>query len=79
MHVFPLLFNLDLIFFPSHMTTTVISPKAFKFFMNFSSLLHNKVYGGFVLSGLTIMLCKFVAVEMTSHQNSPFPFDLMPA
>ena len=28
--------------------------------------------GGFVLSGLTIILSKFVAVEMTSHQNSPF-------
>ena len=25
------------------------------------------------------MLSKFVAVEMTSHQNSPFPFESMPA
>ena len=37
------------------------------------------VYGGFVLSGLTIMLSNFVAVEMTLHQNSPFPFESMPA
>ena len=36
-------------------------------------------YGGFVLSHLTIMLSKFVAVEMTSHQNSPFSLELMPA
>ena len=33
----------------------------------------------FVLSGLTIILSKFVAVEMTSHQNSPFSLELMPA
>ena len=32
----------------------------------------------FVLSGLTIILSNFVAVEMTSHQDSPFPFDSMP-
>ena len=25
------------------------------------------------------MLSNFVAVEMTSHQNSPFPFESMPA
>ena len=35
--------------------------------------------GGFVLSGLTIILSKFVAVEMTSHQNYPFYLALMPA
>ena len=34
---------------------------------------------GFVLSGLTIMLSSFVAVEMTSHQNSPLPFESIPA
>ena len=28
---------------------------------------------------LTIILSKFVAVEMTSHQNSPFSLALMPA
>ena len=27
----------------------------------------------------SIMLSNFVAVEMTSHQNSPFPFESMPA
>ena len=37
------------------------------------------VGGGFVLSGLTIMLSSFVAVEMTSHQNSPLYFDSIPA
>ena len=37
------------------------------------------VYGGFALSGLTIMLSNFVAVEMTLHHNSPFPFESMPA
>ena len=37
------------------------------------------MYGGFVLSGLTIILSKFVAVEMTSQQNSPFSLELMPA
>ena len=35
--------------------------------------------GGFVLSGLTSMLSSFVAVEMTSHQNSPLYFDSIPA
>ena len=35
--------------------------------------------GGFVLSGLTIMLSNFVAVEMTSLQNSPLYFDSIPA
>ena len=80
MHVFPLLSSLDLIFFPSCMATTAISPKDLKSFINFASLLfNNKVYSGFVLSGLTIMLSKFVAVEMTSQQNSPFSFELMPA
>ena len=34
---------------------------------------------GFVLSGITIMLSNFVAVEMTSHQNSPLPFESIPA
>ena len=34
---------------------------------------------GFVLSGLTIILSKFVAVKVTSHQNSPFSLALMPA
>ena len=34
---------------------------------------------GFVLSVLTIMLSNFVAVEMTSHQNSPLYFDSIPA
>ena len=33
----------------------------------------------FCLSGLTIILSKFVAVEMTSHLNSPFSLALMPA
>ena len=37
------------------------------------------VNGGFVLSGLTIILSKFVAVEMTSHKNSRFSFALIPA
>ena len=37
------------------------------------------VLGGFVLSGLTIMLSTFVSVEMTSHQNSPLYFDSIPA
>ena len=33
----------------------------------------------FVLSGITIILAKFVDVEMTSHQTSPFSFALIPA
>ena len=33
----------------------------------------------FVLFGLTIMLSSYVAVEMTSHQNSPLPFESIPA
>ena len=61
------------------MAHTDISPKDLKCFMNFASLMENKVYGGFVLSGLTIILSKFVAVGMTSHQNSPFSLELMPA
>ena len=75
---FPLLSNLDLLFLPSCMATTAISPKDLRCFMYFASLLLNNVYGGFVLFGLTIILSKYVAVEMTSHQNSPFSLELMP-
>ena len=46
--------------------------------MLFESLLYNKVCSDFVLSGFTIILSKFVAVEMTSYQNSPFSLTLMP-
>ena len=60
------------------MASTDISPKDLKYFIDFASLLENKVYGGFVLSGLTIMLSKFVTVEMTSHQNSLLSLELMP-
>ena len=35
--------------------------------------------GGFVLSGIIIMLSYFIAVEMTSHQNSRFLFESIPA
>ena len=38
-----------------------------------------QVCGGFALSGLTLILSNFVAVEMTSHRNSPLPFESMPA
>ena len=76
-HVFPLSSNFDLIFLPSCMATTAISPM----FLNFLCILHlpHRTVWGFVLSGLTIMLSSFVAVEMTSHQNSPLYFDSIPA
>ena len=38
--------------------------------MYFAFLLKNTVYGGFVLSVLTMILSNLVAVEITSHQNS---------
>ena len=69
MLVIPLVSNLDLIFFPSCMATTAISPNDLRCLMYFTSLLKNSVDGGFVLSVLTIMLSRFVAVEITSHQN----------
>ena len=78
-HVFPLSSNLDLIFFPSCMAITAISPNVLKLLVYFASSPKNNVCGGFVLSGLTIMLSSFVAVEMTSHQNSPLYFDSIPA
>ena len=65
----PLVSSLDLIFFPSCMATTTISPNDLKCLMYFASLLKNNVYGGFVLSVLTIMSSNFVAVEITSHHN----------
>ena len=69
MHVCPLVSSLDLIFPPSCMATTAISPNDLRCFMYFTFLLKNNVYGGFVLSVLTMMLSNFVAVQMTSHQN----------
>ena len=69
MFVFPLVSNLDLIFFPLCMATTAISPNDLRCLMGFASLLKNNVYGDFVLSVLTMMLSNFVAVEITSHQN----------
>ena len=51
------------------MATTAISPNDLRCLMGFASLLKNNVYGGFVLSVLTMMLSNFVAVEMTSHQH----------
>ena len=47
--------------------------------MYLASLLQNTVCGSFVLSDLTILLSNFVAVEITSQQNSPFPYESMPA
>ena len=44
---------------------------------NFLHLFHNTAGG--VLSGFTIMLSNFVAMEMTSHKNSPLPFESIPA
>ena len=50
------------------MATTAISPKDLRCFMYFVPLLKNNVYGGFVLSVLTIM-SSFVPVVRTSHTN----------
>ena len=66
---FPLLSNLDLIFFPSCMATTAVSPNELRHFLYFTSLLKSNVYHCFVLSLLTIMLSNFVAVEIPSHQT----------
>ena len=77
-NIFPSVVQLGSHFLPSCMATTAISPKDLRCFMYFASLLLNNVYGGFVLSGLTIILSKYVAVEMTSHQNSPFSLALLP-
>ena len=79
MQVFPLLSNLDRIFLPSCMATTAISPKVLLYFIYFAFFPENRVCGGFALSGLTIILSNLVAVEMTSHQSSPLPFESMPA
>ena len=61
------------------MATTAISRNDFRCFMYFTCLLKNNVYGGFVLSILTMMFSNIVAVEMTSHQNFHFSCWFNPA
>ena len=77
-HVFPLSSNLDLIFLPSCMAITAISPNVLKLLV-YLHLPHRTMYGWFCSFWPYHYVIQLCSVEMTSHQNSPLYFDSIPA
>ena len=79
MHVFPLSSNLDLISLPSCMAITAISPNVLMYFIYLHPFHKTGCEGALFFLALPLCYPTLFAVEMTSHQNSPLPFESIPA